>query len=160
MTIRFRLPVALALPLAYDAAAGAQPAARPNIVYIMSDYHAYQAISAYGSPLSKLAPTPNIDRIAKNGAIFTQSFVGNSLCGPSRATLLTGRQSHAHGFTQNGQRFDNKVWVWPRALGQAGYATAMFGKWHINRSPEGIGFDDWKVLDDQGEYYNPDIITP
>ena len=160
MTIRFRLPVALALPLAYIAAAGAQPAARPNIVYIMSDDHAYQAISAYGSPVSKLAPTPNIDRIAKNGAIFTQSFVGNSLCGPSRATLLTGRQSHAHGFTQNGQRFDNNVWVWPRALSQAGYATAMFGKWHINQSPAGIGFDDWKVLDDQGEYYNPDIITP
>lgn len=158
--MRFRLPLALALPLAFVAAAGAEPAARPNIVYIMSDDHAYQAISAYGSPLSKLAPTPNIDRIAKNGAIFTQSFVGNSLCGPSRATLLTGRQSHAHGFTQNGQRFDNNVWVWPRALGQAGYATAMFGKWHINYSPEGIGFDDWKVLDDQGEYYNPDIITP
>ena len=158
--MRSRLPVALALPLAFAAAAGAQPAARPNIVYIMSDDHAYQAISAYGSPLSKLAPTPNIDRIAKNGAMFTQSFVGNSLCGPSRATLLTGRQSHAHGFTQNGQRFENNVWVWPRALSQAGYATAMFGKWHINQSPAGIGFDDWKVLDDQGEYYNPDIITP
>ena len=158
--MRSRLPVALALPLAFAAAAGAQPAARPNIVYIMSDDHAYQAISAYGSPLSKLAPTPNIDRIAKNGAMFTQSFVGNSLCGPSRATLLTGRQSHAHGFTQNGQRFENNVWVWPRALSQAGYATAMFGKWHINHSPEGIGFDDWKVLDDQGEYYNPDIIAP
>ena len=158
--MRFRLPLALAPPLAFVAAAGAQPTARPNIVYIMSDDHAYQAISAYGSPLSKLAPTPNIDRIAKNGAMFTQSFVGNSLCGPSRATLLTGRQSHAHGFTQNGQRFENNVWVWPRALSQAGYATAMFGKWHINHSPEGIGFDDWKVLDDQGEYYNPDIIAP
>lgn len=154
------MPIALALPLAFVAAAGAQPPARPNIVFIMSDDHAYQAISAYGSALSKLAPTPNIDRIAKNGAIFTQSFVGNSLCGPSRATLLTGRHSHAHGFRQNGNRFDNRVWVWPRALSQAGYATAMFGKWHLNYSPEGIGFDDWKVLDDQGEYYNPDIITP
>ena len=75
MTMRFRLPVALALPLAFVSAVGAQPERRPNIVYIMSDDHAYQAISAYGSPLSKLAPTPNIDRIAKNGAIFTQSFV-------------------------------------------------------------------------------------
>lgn len=155
-----RIPLALALPLAFVAAASAQAPARPNIVFIMSDDHAYQAISAYGSPLSKLAPTPNIDRIAKNGAMFTQSFVGNSLCGPSRATLLTGRQSNAHGFRQNGNRFDNNVWVWPRALSQAGYATAMFGKWHLNYSPEGIGFDDWKVLDDQGEYYNPDIITP
>ena len=158
MTIRISL--ALALPLAFVAAAGAQSPARPNIVFIMSDDHAYQAISAYGSELSKLAPTPNIDRIAKNGAIFTQSFVGNSLCGPSRATLLTGRHSHAHGFRQNGDQFDNRVWVWPRALSQAGYATAIFGKWHLNYSPEGIGFDDWKVLDDQGEYYNPDIITP
>lgn len=153
---------ALALPLMLAGAASAKdgPAPRPNIVYIMSDDHAYQAISAYGSPLSKLAPTPNIDRIARNGAIFTNSFVGNSLCGPSRATLLTGRQSNAHGFKQNGNRFDNSSWVWPRALRQAGYTTAMFGKWHINHSPEGIGFDDWKVLDDQGEYYNPDIITP
>src|SRR3546814_16342483 len=82
-----------------------------------------------------------------------------ALCGRSRATLLTGRQSNAHGFTRNVTRFDNNVWVWPRALSQAGYATAMFGKWHINASPAGIGFDDWKVLDDQGEYYNPDIIT-
>src|SRR3546814_5569149 len=92
---------ALALPLLLAGAAQAKPAERPNIVYIMSDDHAYQAISAYGSVLSKLAPTPNIDRIAKNGAIFTNSFVGNSLCGPSRATLLTGRQSNAHGFTRN-----------------------------------------------------------
>lgn len=148
-----------ALPAPAREAAAPSPT-RPNIVYIMSDDHAYQAISAYGSGVSKLAPTPNIDRIARNGAVFTNSFVGNSLCGPSRATLLTGRQSHAHGFTQNGQGFDNNVWVWPRALGQAGYTTAMFGKWHINHSPAGIGFDDWKVLDDQGEYYNPDIITP
>src|SRR3546814_14638916 len=93
MTIRLRLPGALALPRAYIAAAGAQPTARPNIVYIMSDDHAYQAISAYGSSVSKLAPTPNIDRIAKNGAIFTQSFVGNSLCGSSRETLQIGRSS-------------------------------------------------------------------
>ena len=159
--MRRPLPIAaLALSLVFTGAAQAKPDPRPNIVYIMSDDHAYQAISAYGSAVSKLAPTPNIDRIAKNGAIFTNSFVGNSLCGPSRATLLTGRQSNAHGFTQNGTSFDNRVWVWPRALSQAGYATAMFGKWHINASPAGIGFDDWKVLDDQGEYYNPDIITP
>ncbi|MBX3594060.1 sulfatase [Sphingomonas sp.] len=133
---------------------------RPNIVFIMADDHGYQAISAYGGPIARLAPTPNIDRIARDGALFTNSFVGNSLCGPSRATMLTGQQSNRHGFTRNGQKFDNSVWNWPRALSRAGYATAMFGKWHINYSPEGIGFDDWKVLDDQGEYYNPDIITP
>ncbi len=140
----------------------AAPAAqsRPNIVFIMSDDHAYQAISAYGSELSKLAPTPNIDRLAKGGALFENSYVTNSLCGPSRATMLTGQFSHMHGFTQNGQKFDNSLWNWPRALGQAGYDTAIFGKWHLNHSPVGAGFDDWKVLDDQGEYYNPDIITP
>ena len=133
---------------------------RPNIVFIMSDDHAYQAISAYGSELSKLAPTPHIDRIAKEGALFENSYVTNSLCGPSRATMLTGQFSHMHGFTQNGQKYDNVLWNWPRALRQAGYATAIFGKWHLNRSPEGAGFDDWKVLDDQGKYYNPDVITP
>ncbi len=164
--MRFHLSVAIvAAPLLFTAAAGASEAARddaqrPNIVFIMSDDHAYQAISAYGSAVSKLAPTPNIDRIAKNGAIFTNSFVGNSLCGPSRATLLTGRQSNAHGFTKNGDKFDNNVWVWPRALGRAGYTTALFGKWHLNYSPKGIGLDAWKIFDDQGEYYNPDIITP
>src|SRR3546814_12124733 len=94
---------ALALPLLLAGAAQAKPAERPNIVYIMSDDHAYQAISAYGSVLSKLAPTPNIDRIAKNGAIFTNSFVGNSLCGPSRATLPKGRQSNEHGFTRSSE---------------------------------------------------------
>lgn len=134
--------------------------ARPNIIFIMSDDHAYQAISAYGSEVSRLAPTPNIDRIAKNGATFLNSYVTNSLCGPSRGTMLTGQFSHMHGFTQNGQHFDNNRWVWPRALSHAGYQTALFGKWHLNQSPAGIGLDEWKVLDDQGEYYNPDIITP
>ncbi|WP_225425718.1 sulfatase family protein [Pelagerythrobacter rhizovicinus] len=133
---------------------------RPNIVFIMSDDHAYQAVSAYGSEISRLAPTPNIDRIARNGAIFLNSYVTNSLCGPSRATMLTGQFSHMHGFTKNGQRFDNSMWNWPRALGQQGYETALFGKWHLNYSPEGAGFGAWKVLDDQGKYYNPDIITP
>lgn len=133
---------------------------RPNIVFIMSDDHAYQAVSAYGGEIGRLAPTPNIDRIARNGAIFLNSYVTNSLCGPSRATMLTGRFSHMHGFTKNGQKFDNSMWNWPRALGQQGYQTALFGKWHLNYSPEGAGFGTWKVLDDQGKYYNPDIITP
>src|SRR5690606_40182206 len=127
--MRRPLPIAaLVLSLFVAGAAQAKPDTRPNIVYIMSDDHAYQAISAYGSAVSKLAPTPNIDRIAKNGAIFTNSFVGNSLCGPSRATLLTGRQSNAHGFTQNGTSFDNRAWVWAHALSQAGYATAMLDR--------------------------------
>ena len=100
---------------------------RPNIVFIMSDDHAYQAVSAYGGEIGRLAPTPNIDRIARNGAIFLNSYVTNSLCGPSRATMLTGRFSHMHGFTKNGQKFDNSMWNWPRALGQQGYQTALSG---------------------------------
>lgn len=160
------LPACATLPEDAAQAAAASPAApqeeqrRPNIVFIMSDDHAYQAISAYGGEIGRLAPTPNIDRIAQNGAIFLNSYVTNSLCGPSRATMLTGQFSHMHGFTKNGQKYDNASWNWPRALGQAGYQTALFGKWHLNYSPEGAGFDAWKVLDDQGKYYNPDIITP
>jgi arylsulfatase A-like enzyme len=141
-----RLLFAALLTASSVSAAQADPAAqarpRPNIIFIMSDDHAYQAISAYGSNLSKLAPTPNIDRIAKNGAIFLNSYVTNSLCGPSRGTMLTGQFSHMHGFTRNGQHFDNSRWVWPRELSKAGYQTALFGKWHLNKSPEGIGFDD------------------
>ena len=160
------LPACATLPEDAPRAAAASPAApeeeqrRPNIVFIMSDDHAYQAVSAYGGPLAPLAPTPNIDRIAANGAIFTNSYVTNSLCGPSRATMLTGQFSHMHGFTQNGQKFDNGVWNWVRELGGSGYQTALFGKWHLNYSPEGAGIGTWKVLDDQGKYYNPDIITP
>ncbi len=126
----------------------------------MSDDHAQAAISAYGEPIGLMAPTPNIDRIARDGALFENSFVTNSLCGPSRATMLTGQFSHMHGFTKNGQKFDNSMWNWPRALSQAGYDTALFGKWHLNYSPEGAGIGTWKVLDDQGKYYNPDVITP
>lgn len=135
-------------------------ASRPNIIFIMSDDHAQAAISAYGSEISRLAPTPNIDRIAQNGALFENSYVTNSLCGPSRATMLTGLFSHMHGFTRNGEKFDNTDWNWVRELGQSGYQTALFGKWHLNYSPEGAGIGAWAVLDDQGKYYNPDIITP
>ena len=139
--------------------AGAAGAQRPNIVYIMSDDHAVQALGAYGHQISRFAPTPNIDRIAKNGATFTNSFVTNSLCGPSRAAMLTGKFGHVNGFNQNGQTFNGRQPTWPRALKEAGYQTAVVGKWHIGRTPEGLEFDHWKILDDQGEYYNPDFIT-
>lgn len=128
----------------------------PNIIFIMTDDHASQAISAYGHPLSKLAPTPNIDRIAKNGVKFNNNFVTNSICGPSRAVILTGKHSHINGFRMNGETFDGSQPTFPKYLKEIGYNTALFGKWHLHGTPE--GFDDWKILVDQGNYYNPDFM--
>jgi len=133
------------------------PKPRPNIVYIMADDHAEQAISAYGHPISKLAPTPNIDRIAEEGVLFKNNFCTNSICGPSRAVVLTGKFSHENGFRMNGDRFDNSQQTFPKLLQQAGYSTAMIGKWHLHGLPQ--GFDYWNILVDQGNYYNPDFIS-
>ncbi|MCM4165405.1 MULTISPECIES: sulfatase [unclassified Arenibacter] len=130
---------------------------RPNILFIMADDHAVQAISAYDHPIGKVAPTPNIDRIAKNGALFTHSYVTNSICGPSRAVILTGKHSHINGFRQNGDRFNGSQPTLPKMLQQAGYQTALLGKWHLHGYPE--GFDHWKIIVDQGNYYNPDFIV-
>jgi arylsulfatase A-like enzyme len=132
---------------------GRDPAARPNILYIMSDDHAYQAISAYGSGINR---TPNIDRLAEEGVRFTRSFVTNSICGPSRAVLLTGKYSHVNGFKDNFSSFDGAQETFPKILQRAGYATAMFGKWHLESDP--TGFDYWNILPGQGDYYNPDFI--
>ncbi len=132
---------------------------QPNIVFIMSDDHGYQALSAYNHPISKLAPTPSIDRIANSGMRFVNSYVTNSLCGPSRATMLTGKFGHINGFSYNGQTFDATQPTWPKMLKENGYQTAIIGKWHIGHTPEGIDFDYWKILNDQGEYYNPEFIT-
>lgn len=129
---------------------------KPNIIFIMADDHAVQAISAYGHPLSQLAPTPNIDRIAENGALFTQSFCTNSICGPSRAVILTGKHSHINGFRQNGDHFDGSQATLPKLLGRQGYRTAVIGKWHLHGEPQ--GFDHWNILNDQGNYYNPEFI--
>ncbi|PXY03138.1 sulfatase [Marinifilum breve] len=147
---------ALALLSACDAKPKELEPKQPNIVYIMADDHAVQAISAFDHPLSKLAPTPNIDRIAKGGAMFTNSFCTNSICGPSRAVILTGKFSHVNGFMQNrGGKFDGNQPTFPKHLQKEGYETAMIGKWHLNCEP--TGFDYWNVLNDQGEYYNPDF---
>lgn len=129
---------------------------RPNIIFIMADDHALQAISAYGHPISQLAPTPNIDRLAKNGALFTHSYVTNSICGPSRAVILTGKHSHRNGFRQNGDQFDGDQPTLPKMLQSVGYQTSIFGKWHLHGHPQ--GFDHWKIIVDQGNYYNPDFI--
>ncbi len=118
-----------------------------------------QAISAYGSPISKLAPTPNIDRIASNGMIFNRCLVTNSISGPCRAVVLTGKYSHLNGFVKNeGQSpFDGTQQTFPKLLQNAGYTTAMIGKWHLGSDP--TGFDHWEILPGQGNYYNPDFIT-
>lgn len=131
-------------------------ATRPNILFILSDDHAYQAISAYGYPIGKLAPTPNIDRLAEEGMLFDRMFVANSLCGPSRASIITGKFSHKNGFKRNGDRFDPNQPTFPKMLQAAGYQTAVFGKWHLKSLPQ--GFDNWCVLPGQGHYYNPDFI--
>ena len=128
----------------------------PNIVFIMADDHAYQAISAYGHEIGSVAPTPNIDRIAQNGVKFNRAYVTNSICGPSRAVILTGKHSHINGFRQNGERFDGSQPTLPKYLKKMGYSTAIVGKWHLHDWPQ--GFDYWNILQDQGNYYNPDFI--
>lgn len=128
---------------------------RPNILFIMSDDHGYQAISAYGSKVNK---TPNIDRIAKGGMRFDRCFVTNSICGPSRAVILTGKYSHLNGFTRNGNRFNGEQQTVAKLLQKAGYQTAVVGKWHLVTTP--TGFDYYHILKGQGPYYNPVMLTP
>jgi arylsulfatase A-like enzyme len=129
---------------------------RPNIVFIMTDDHAYQAISAYGGPLKDLAPTPNIDRIAANGMRFNRCLVTNSISGPSRAVILTGKYSHLNGYTANEESFNGAQQTFPKLLQAAGYHTGIIGKWHLGSDP--TGFDHWDILPGQGNYYNPDFI--
>lgn len=138
-------------------ACGSSPiraAERPNIIFMFTDDHAYQAISAYGS---KVNETPNIDRIASEGMIFRNSFVTNSICGPSRAVILTGKHSHVNGFRKNDDRFDGNQVTFPKLLQKAGYNTAVIGKWHLRSDPQ--GFHHWEILPGQGHYYNPDFVT-
>jgi arylsulfatase A-like enzyme len=126
---------------------------RPNILYIMSDDHAFQAISAYGSAVSAFAPTPNIDRIALNGIRFDRAFVENSLSAPSRACTITGLYSHQNGQRQLCEGIDTSCVFVSELLQQAGYQTGIVGKWHLMCEPK--GFDYYHVLNDQGTYYNP-----
>ncbi|NVJ64492.1 MAG: sulfatase [Flavobacteriaceae bacterium] len=127
---------------------------RPNIIFIMSDDHAYQAISAYDN---KLIETPNIDRIAQMGMLFTNASVTNSICAPSRATILTGKHTHLNGKVDNHFAFDDSNITFPQILQENGYQTAMFGKLHFGNNPK--GFDQFKILPGQGAYWNPDFIT-
>ncbi len=143
--------------------AGADPAqpsavaaaARPNLVFVFADDHAFQAISAYDGRLNR---TPNIDRLADEGMRFDRCFVGNSICAPARATVLTGLHSHGNGVIDNRAVFDGSQRTMPKLLQAAGYQTAVIGKWHLKSEP--TGFDHWEVLIGQGPYYNPPLRTP
>jgi arylsulfatase A-like enzyme len=131
----------------------------PNIVFVFSDDHATQAISAYGGFLADAAPTPSLDTLAADGMRFNRCMVGNSICGPSRATILTGKHSHKNGVEVNiNEVFDGSQQTFPKLLQSAGYQTAIIGKWHLESDP--TGFDHWEILPGQGSYYNPDFITP
>lgn len=128
---------------------------QPNIVIIISDDHAYQAIGAYGA---NYKATPNIDRLAKEGVLFNNAYVTNSICGPSRAVILTGKYSHKNGFKDNTNfRFDGSQDSFAKQLQSSGYQTAWIGKWHLETDPQ--GFNYWEILPGQGQYYNPDFHT-
>lgn len=125
----------------------------PNILFIFADDHASHALSCYGS---KINQTPNLDRIAREGMLFRNCFCTNSICGPSRAVILTGKHSHLNGFVRNGNTFDGSQATFPKLMQQAGYQTAIVGKWHLKSAP--TGFDYWQVLIGQGPYYNPPML--
>lgn len=125
----------------------------PNIIYMMSDDHGYQAISAYGYGLNN---TPQIDKLAAEGVLFHRAFVTNSICGPSRAVMLTGKHSHINGFKDNHSTFNANQQTVAKLFKNAGYQTAVVGKWHLVSEPQ--GFDYWNIVPGQGDYYNPDFI--
>ena len=132
-------------------------AQRPNILFLFSDDHAIKSISAYGGPLADVAPTPSIDQLARQGAVFLNSFCANSICGPSRATILTGKHSHKNGFMRNtGKGMDQTQWTVAKELQANGYNTAVIGKWHLKTTP--VGFDHWEIFPGQGSYYNPVFV--
>lgn len=153
------LPLLLLFALAFTACSETEskpkPKAKPNILFIMSDDHAYQAISAYSD---HLITTPNIDRIANEGMLFSNACVTNSICAPSRATILTGKHTHLHGKIDNRMAFDTTNITFPQLFQEAGYQTAMYGKLHFGNNPKGV--DDFMILPGQGNYLNPKFITP
>ena len=145
---------AFALWLAVAAAAHAQP--RPNILFILSDDHAAHALSAYRAHLpygARLPDTPHLDRLARDGMLFVNAFVTNSICGPSRATVLTGQYGHLNGVMTNDAPLHPTHVTFPRLLREGGYQTALIGKWHLRTAP--TGFDHYEVMAGQGPYYNP-----
>ena len=130
---------------------------RPNILFVFTDDHAPHAIGAYNGWLKSINPTPVIDKLAREGMLFEKSFCSNSICGPSRAVILSGKHSHKNGFMNNGNTFDWNQQTFPKLLQKAGYQTAIVGKWHLGSTPQ--GYDYYDVLKGQGPYYNPPMIT-
>ncbi len=155
--LRVLLLLALLLGVAREGTRAGDPSngSRPNILFVLADDHAVRAVGAYGSHLNR---TPHIDRLATEGVLFERAYCGNSICAPSRASFLTGLHSHAHGLRTNQDRFDPSQPTFASLLQEAGYATALVGKWHLKCRPE--GFDHWQVLPGQGAYYNPDFLSP
>jgi hypothetical protein len=131
------------------------PAGPPNIIFVFSDDHAANAIGAYGS---RINATPNLDRLAAEGMLFRNAFVTNSICGPSRATVLTGQYGHLNGVPTNTEELHPATMTFPKLLRAGGYRTALIGKWHLKSLPE--GFDHYEILDGQGPYYNPRLFRP
>jgi arylsulfatase A-like enzyme len=130
---------------------------KPNILFIMTDDHASHAMSCYGS---RINTTPHLDRIAEGGARLDNCFCTNSICTPSRASILSGTYNHVNGVTTLSTPMDNRLQTFPKLLQSAGYQTGMFGKWHLGEGPAHCptGFDDWAVLPGQGFYHNPEFI--
>ena len=136
------------------------PDPRPNIVYILSDDHSVQTIGAYARRLSSFVVdhqiTPNIDRLAREGAVFERSYCANSICSPSRASIITGLHSAQNGVLRLEQGINPGTWTFPEALHHVGYQTALIGKWHLKQMP--AGFDHWRILPDQGSYWSPQFV--
>ena len=152
--LAFVLLVTFIASVPFSSAIAQDKDTRPNILFIFSDDHAYQSISAYDSIVNK---TPNLDRIANEGMRFDRAFVTNSICGPSRAVVLTGKYGHLNGFVRNGNTFNGHQQTVSKLLQKSGYETAVIGKWHLKSTP--IGFDYYHVLIGQGPYYNPPMKT-
>tara|TARA_B100000700_G_scaffold71776_1_gene79925 strand:- start:6944 stop:9052 length:2109 start_codon:yes stop_codon:yes gene_type:complete len=152
--LAFVLLVTFIASVPFSSAIAQDKDTRPNILFIFSDDHAYQSISAYDSIVNK---TPNLDRIANEGMRFDRAFVTNSICGPSRAVVLTGKYGHLNGFVRNGNTFNGHQQTVSKLLQKSGYETAVIGKWHLKSTP--VGFDYYHVLIGQGPYYNPPMKT-
>ena len=150
-----RLIALLVLVATLCGEAASVEAAKPNILFIMADDHAAHAISAYGGRLAEIAPTPNIDRLAKEGVLFTNAFCTNSICSPSRACILTGQYCHTNGAFDLSGKVESGNQMLPIQMHKAGFQTAMIGKWHLKEEP--ADFDYYCVLPGQGKYHDPEF---